>query len=137
MKCLVKKKGIKWMFEMCWSTLLERWSISLILHVGNFWVYFVRMINAVSHFYRTMPLQNVCAFVRPSVRHSLVLCWNGWMYSQTFFHLSNFSAPNVMDILRQEPPNGGIECSGIWKKWRMKTNNISLYVGNHNHKTYL
>jgi len=28
-----------------------------------------------------------------------------------------------------DPPNGGVECKGVWKKWRFSTN-ISLYLRN-------
>ena len=34
-----------------------------------------------------------------------------------------------MALIRQEPPNGGIECKDGMKKWRFSTN-ISLYLRN-------
>ena len=35
---------------------------------------------------RTMPSQDVCLSVRPSVRHTPVLCLNGYIYPYNFFH---------------------------------------------------
>jgi len=52
--------------------------------------------------------------------------------------LSSFSVPNGMLILRRGPPNGGVECEGVWKKWQFSTN-ISLYLQNdtrHSHSYY-
>ena len=53
---------------------------------------------------RTMPWQDVCLSVGPSVCHTPVFCRNGYAYHQTFFTFvqpnhPSFSIPNVMTIL--------------------------------------
>ena len=52
-----------------------------------------------------------------SVRHTPVLCKNGYTYPQTFStiwqpHHSSFSTPNAMAIFRRDPPNGAPNARG-------------------------
>ena len=58
---------------------------------------------------RTMPWQNVC----PSVRHTPVLCLNGFTYTHSFF---TSGSPTILVVPHRtgwqysdgDPPNGGI-----------------------------
>ena len=80
---------------------------------------------------RTMPWQDVS--VCPSVRHTLVLCVNGYTYPQSFFTVAN---PTILVFPYQtgwqysdgDPHNGGAECKGAYKKIMIATN-IGLYLG--------
>ena len=61
--------------------------------LGNFWKFI-----SISH---TIPWQDVCLSIRPSVCHTPVLCLNGYTYPQTYrrvAHNSSFSTPNAMAI---------------------------------------
>ena len=83
---------------------------------------------------RTMPSRDVCL----SVCHTPVICRNGKTYPQTFHSAthSSFSTPNGMAIFQRGlPPNGGVQCKGVWKKSWFWTD-ISLYLRN-NEEPYL
>jgi len=70
---------------------------------------------------RTMPWQYVCLSVRPSIRHTPVLCLNGYTYPKKNFPPS--SSPNILVFPHQtgwkysdgNTPNGGVECKGYEK----------------------
>ena len=68
---------------------------------------------------RTMPWQDVCPSVRPSVTRRY-FCLNGYTYPWSFFHHrephhSNFSVLNGVAIFRRDPHSGGVECMEVWK----------------------
>jgi len=83
-------------------------------------------LSCVSHFYRATRMHSAdyavarCLSVRQSVRHTPVLCVNGYTYTQSFLHHridlhSIFSVPNGLAIFRGGPSNGGVECKRVWK----------------------
>ena len=87
---------------------------------------------------RTMPWQDVCLSITPSVCLSVRLSHAGILskrlYISKLFHhrlappFYSFSTPNGMVTFRRRPHNGGVECRG-YEKSRFSTN-ISLYLGN-------
>jgi len=76
-----------------------------------------------------MPWQDVCLSVRLSVtRRYYVETAKCILKLISSCGSSTISTTNVMEIIRQWPRNGGVECRSV-KKWRFSTN-ISLYLGN-------
>ena len=61
--------------------------------------------------------------VRLSVRHTPVLCVNGYTYPP---HHSGFFVPNGMAILRRRPPNGVVKCKGGHEKIRIFDKYLTL-----------
>jgi len=89
---------------------------------------FCRAMLCISAAYAVMRCLSVCLCVRMSV--TFVSCVEtGNRIVRLILHHSSFLAPNGMAIIRQGPPNGGVECKGVWKKSRFSTN-ISLYLWN-------
>ena len=63
---------------------------------------------------------DVCPSVCLSVCHKPVLYLNGYTYPQSFFTVGSptilvFPDQTVWQYSDGDPPNGGIECKGVWK----------------------
>ena len=87
---------VRWEIITSAKKVCDRCCLSVIRRsfcLGNFWKFI-----SIS---RTIPWQDVCLSIRPSVCHTPVLCLNGYTYPQTYrrvAHNSSFSTPNAMAI---------------------------------------
>jgi len=81
---------------------------------------FYRATRMHSADYAVVRCLSVCLSVCPSVRHTPVLCLNGYTYPQIFFTIGSptilvFPHHTAWQYSDGNPPNGGVECKGYEK----------------------
>ena len=125
------------LFEWNFADLLP--FIGLSTHIYHFLKIYLNISSNGVNFYRAMRMHGTdcavarCLSVCPSVRHTPVLCLNGYTYPQNSFTIgypnnSSFLTRKGVAKFRRDPWTGASNARGM-KRSRFSTN-ISLYLAN-------